>query len=391
MSKPIRFGIVAGEKSGDMLGAGLISALRVHYPHAEFTGIGGTAMIAAGCISLAPIDRLSVMGYVEPLGRLPELLRIKKRLHRHFVAKPPAAVICIDAPGFNLSLELGLRRHSIKTVHYVSPSVWAYREKRIHKIKKAVDLMLTLFPFETQIYQDYEIEVKCVGHPLADSIGFEDNKIQDRQGFGLAANDTVIALMSGSRGGEIKRLGPVFIAAAIAALQDCPQLKFLLPCSSPENRMQIKNLLASANIFPGEQFRVVDDSQLAISACDLVLLASGTATLEAMLLRRPMVVCYKLAAITYAIASRMMKIPYFALPNLLAGKQLVPEYIQHRASANALQQEIVNFVKHPTDVDGMLSEFDVIHRSIRLDASRQAAQAIVSFLQVNSAPKSGST
>ena len=381
MRKPQLFGIVAGEKSGDMLGASLVAALRKRYPDARFVGIAGSTMLDQGCETLAPMDRLSVMGFVEPLGRLPELLRIKQRLQDFFHDNPPTAFIGIDSPDFNLRLEAQLHQHNIKTVHYVSPSVWAYRAKRIHKIKRAVDLMLTLFPFETAIYQEHDIAVRCVGHPLADAIGFEDNKAECRHRLKLGQDDDVVALLPGSRSGEIKRLGPVFLEAALKSLQRCPQLKFVIPCSGAEARVQLKELIKKANIFTSEQFRLVDDSHDAISAANLVLLASGTATLETLLLRRPMIVCYKLAGLTYAIASRMVKVSYFALPNLLAGKQLVPEYMQHAVTVNVLRDEIIRFMVEEPDHTGLLDEFDVIHRALRLDASEQAASAISQLLE----------
>lgn len=380
MSNPLRFGIVAGEKSGDILGAGLIIALRQRFPDAEFVGLGGPEMMALGCRSLAAMDRLSVMGFVEPLGRLPELLKIKKDLQNYFYENPPAAFIGIDSPDFNLLLEKNFRKRGIKTVHYVSPSVWAYREKRIHKIKKAVDLMLTLFPFEQEIYRQHDIAVACVGHPLADTIDFEDRKTESRQALGLQQQDTVVALMPGSRGGEIKRLGPIFLAAALESLQQSSSLKFVIPCSGVEARAQIKALLRQLKLLSTEQFILVDDSHLAISGADLVLLASGTATLEAMLLRRPMIVCYKLAWLTYEIASRLVKVPYVALPNLLAGKQLVPEYIQRDVSVATLCDQIIEFTSNAPD-PSLLEEFDIMHRKLRLDASAQAAQAIADLIE----------
>jgi lipid-A-disaccharide synthase len=389
MSKALRFGIVAGESSGDNLGAGLIRALRAHYPNAEFVGIAGPEMLKLGCRTLAPLDRLSVMGFVEPLGRLPELFRIKRQLHSEFVANPPAAFIGIDTPAFNLRLEEPLRQHAVKTVQYVSPSVWAHGKNRIHKIKRVVDLMLTLFPFETAIYEEHGIAVECVGHPLADSIGFEDQKAESRAQLDLALADEVVALMPGSRGGEIKRLGPVFFAAAVEALQHCPQLKFIIPCSSASARSQITGLLRSASIFPGDQFVLVDDSHQAISAADFVVLASGTATLETMLLRRPMVVCYKLGALTYAIGSRIVKIPNVALPNLLAGKRLVPEFLQNEVTIERVRDEIVSFMAGQTNHEALLDEFDAIHRSIRLDASSRAAEAILRLLDLPINPDRG--
>lgn len=384
MSNAPLIGIVAGEKSGDILGAGLISALREKYPDAEFAGIGGPDMIALGFNSLAEMDRLSVMGFVEPLGRLPELFALKKRLKEFFVTRRPLVFIGIDNPDFNLRLEEELKQRNIKTVHYVSPSLWAYREKRIHKVKRAVDLMLTLFPFETAVYTQHGVAVKCVGHPLADTIGFEDKKVSSREQLGLGPEDSVVALMPGSRGGEIKRLAPVFLAAAVESLEVCPQLKFLIPTSSAANKAQIAELLREESIIGDQHFILVDDSHAAISAADLVVLSSGTATLEALLLRRPMIVGYKLAAITFAIASRIVKIPYVALPNLLAGRQLVPEYIQHDLTADKVREGIVSHMTGTEDHLALMQEFERIHKSLRLDASSQAAQAVTSLIENDS-------
>lgn len=384
MSKAPLIGIVAGEKSGDILGAGLISALREKYPDAEFAGIGGPDMLALGFNSLAEMDRLSVMGFVEPLGRLPELFALKKRLRKFFTDRHPLVFIGIDSPDFNLRLEEELKTDNIKTVHYVSPSLWAYREKRIHRVKRAVDLMLTLFPFETAVYEQHSISVKCVGHPLADTIGFEDKKLSSREQFGLNPDDAVVALMPGSRGGEIKRLAPVFLAAAVESLVDCPQLKFIIPYSSAANKTQIEALLREESSFRGEQFILVEDSHAAISAADLVVLSSGTATLEALLLRRPMIVGYKLAAITFAIASRLVKIPYVALPNLLAGRQLVPEFIQHELTSQRVREGIVRQLTGTEDHEALMQEFEQIHKSLRLDASVQAAEAVASLIEKDS-------
>lgn len=381
MSKAPVFGIVAGEKSGDILGAGLMMALREKYPDAEFIGIGGPDMIALGFQSLFPMERLSVMGFVEPLGRLPELFAIKKQLRKYFSANPPAAFIGIDSPDFNLRLEEELKQQNIKTVHYVSPSVWAYRKKRIYKVMRSVDLMLTLFPFETAVYERHNVPVKCVGHPLADTIGFENKKQLCREQLGLEADDAVVALMPGSRSGEIKRLAPVFLSAALESLQDHPQLRFLLPYSSASNKALLHTMLKNNGVFSGDQFKLVDDSHAAISAADLVVLSSGTATLETLLLRRPMIVGYKLAAATYAIASRLVKIPFVALPNLLAGRQLVPEYIQHKLTTETVRADIVKFMDKPESHEPLMQEFEKIHRSLRLDASAQAAAAIFALLQ----------
>jgi lipid-A-disaccharide synthase len=380
MVDSLTFGIVAGEKSGDILGASLIREMRQRYPTAKFSGIGGAAMIEAGCESLFELERLSVMGFIEPLGRLPELFRIKAKLRRHFIENPPDAFIGIDAPDFNLRLEKQLRQANIKTVHYVSPSVWAYREKRIFSIKKAVDLMLTLFPFETQIYVDHAIRAKFVGHPLADQIGFEDHQSQSRTELGLAPSATVVALMPGSRAGEINRLAPVFFAAAIQALEQNPKLKYVIPCSSLQSRLLIDQKLKQIGLLDGDNFQLVDSSHTAMSAADFVLMASGTATLEALLLRRPMIICYKLASLTYFLASRMVKIPSVGLPNLLAGERIVPEYMQDAVTVAALTEEILSFAKGGKATESMLAKFDDIHRMLRLNASGQAVDAIMEML-----------
>lgn len=384
MSQSQVFGIVAGEKSGDILGASLILEMRKRYPDAKFVGIGGDAMIAAGCQSLFKMERLSVMGFVEPLGRLPELFGIKRQLREYFTANRPLAFIGIDSPDFNLRLESELHSAGIKTVHYVGPSVWAYRAKRIVGIKKSVDLMLTLFPFETQIYKDHGIKVACVGHPLADQIGFTDEKQQTRTGLGIAQDTQVIALMPGSRSAEINRLAPTFFAAAIKSLHKHPGLQFLIPCSSGDNKRLIQDIMSQLGLLSGEQFTLLDDSRQAMSAADFVVMASGTATLEALLLRRPMVICYKLAALTYAIASKMVKIPNVGLPNLLAGKRLVPEYLQGQVTVDAVSAEITKFVSEPESTATMLKEFASIHNSIRLDASKQAVNAIESLVGITS-------
>jgi lipid-A-disaccharide synthase len=380
MTERVLFGIVAGERSGDILGAGLIKALKAHYPGAEFVGIGGPDMEAEGCVSLAPMERLSVMGFVEPLGRLPELFRIKHRLEQYFLDQRPLAVIAIDSPDFNLRMEKVLKQNQLTTVHYVSPSVWAYREKRIHKIKQAVDLMLTLFPFETAIYKQHEIAVQCVGHPLADQIGFEDERVQNRELLGLDKDAPVVTLMPGSRISEIDRLGPVFFSAAMESLAQLPGLKFLIPCSGAATRLRITELLRSIGTLGSDQFILLDDSRRAMSAANLVVMASGTASLEAMLLRRPMVVCYRLAGLTYAIASRMVKVRHIALPNLLAGRELVPEYIQGDVTVAALRDEIVGFFDKPMARESMLAEFESLHHALRKNASATAAQAIVDLL-----------
>ncbi len=375
----IHFGIVAGEKSGDILGAGLMRALRELYPAAHFSGIGGPEMERLGCDSLAPMERLSIMGLVEPLGRLPELLRIKRGLERFFLKTRPAAFIGLDSPDFNLRLAANLHKGGIRTIHYVSPSVWAWRKGRIRGIARSIDLMLTLFPFETGIYREHGVRVHCVGHPLADDIGFEDSRDQARRELSLDPAATVIALMPGSRKSEITRLAPIFLAAAAAAREKHPDLRFLIPCSGVENRRLLEQIIAQGE-FDGFEWSLLDQSHQAIAASDFVILASGTASLEAMLLRRPMAVCYKLAPLSHALASRIVKVDHMAIPNLLAGERLVPEYVQNDVNRKNLLREIERFMENRAPSEELLEKFAEQHNFLRKNASAQAANAIHELL-----------
>ena len=376
MSGVKKFGIVAGEQSGDILGASLMISMRERFPNAEFIGVGGSEMVSLGCDSLTSIDRLSVMGFVEPLSRLPELLSLKKRLQKRFFDEGIDTFIGIDSPDFNLRLAKALRGKGLKTVHFVSPSVWAYREKRIFSIKNSIDLMLTLFPFEQKIYKSHDVPSVCVGHPLADQLSGRDNRLGNRESLGISEKSTVIALLPGSRVGEINRLAPIFIDAAIESLQRYPGLKFVIPFSSPQSELLVKFYLEQANIIAGEQFMVVSDSHMALNASDFVITASGTATLEALFLRKPMVICYKMAPISFAIGSRMLKVPYIGLPNLLAGELLVPEYLQGAVNTQTLFSEIDNFMSSFQSFSYSMKQFDRIHETLRGGASDKAAEAM---------------
>lgn len=337
-------------------------------------------MLAEGFHSFFPMERLSVMGFIEPLGRLPELLRIKKTLETHFIASPPDVFVGIDSPGFNLRIEKVLHDHGIKTVHYVSPSVWAWGQKRIHKIAQAVDLVLALFPFETTIYDQHNVPVKFIGHPLADTIDIAADDLQHqaraRDLLGLSTQERIVALMPGSRRDEIARLGPIFIATAKRCLETSPQLQFVIPCANQERKVQVEHLLAEQSA--GAQFHVLDgQSHQAMLAADLVLLASGTATLEAMLLKRPMVVCYRLSPLTFALASRLLKVPYVSLPNLLASERLVPEFLQNEVTVENLSAELSALIGDDARRALLAQRFTQIHQEIRRDASRQAATAVL--------------
>lgn len=387
-------GIVAGETSGDILGAGLIRALRERYPHARFAGVGGPQMLACGFETITPMERLSVMGFVEPLGRLPELLRLKRDLVTLFQQQKPAVFIGIDSPGFNLRLEQPLHDLGIPVVHYVSPSVWAWGQKRIHNIARAVDLMLTLFPFESAIYQQHNIPVHCVGHPMADRIDPDADqqqvRAQARQALGLAdlpGDSSLVCLMPGSRRDEVARLAPVFLQAALACLKQQPGLKFLIPCANSLRLQQIQSLLeeflasqSNATALRAAFYVFDGQSHDAMRAADVVLQASGTATLEAMLLKRPMVVAYRLSALTWMLASRLVKVPHVSLPNLLAGEELVPEFLQDAVTPQALSTALLRWLEDAPAREHLVARFDQIHRSIRLDADAEAASAIARLI-----------
>lgn len=383
----MRIGMIAGEASGDTLGEGLIRAIRRLCPEATFEGIGGPKMIAEGFDSFVPMERLSVMGFVEPLARLPELLRIKRDLQNHFIASPPDVFIGIDSPGFNLRIEQVIHDHRIPTVHYVSPSVWAWGQKRIHKIAKATDLVLALFPFEIPFYEQHRVPVKLVGHPLADTIPMDGGGVAEqlaaRESLRVPLTGHYIALMPGSRRNEINRLGLAFIQTAQRLLQSDPTLKFLIPCANAQRFVQIQTLLAECGVSDG--FYVFEgQSHKAMRAADIVLLASGTATLEAMLLKRPMVVAYSLSPLTYALASRLLKVPYVSLPNLLAGERLVAEFLQHDVTVDNLAGEIQRLLTDTQAQQSLDAGFRKIHEQIRLDADAQAAHAVLDLAQQKS-------
>jgi lipid-A-disaccharide synthase len=369
----LRIALVAGEASGDILGSGLMRAIKARHPDAQFIGVGGPLMEAEGMRSYFPMERLSVMGLVEVLGRLKELLARRKLLIQTLIDEKPDVFIGIDAPDFTLNIELKLRQAGIKTVHYVSPSVWAWRQKRVLKIREGCDLMLTLLPFEARFYEEKGVPVRFVGHPLADTIPLEADRDAARAELGLDGGP-VVALMPGSRGGEVGRLGGLFFDAAERLLAQRPNIRFVLPCASPQRRVQIEQLLQGRDL----PLTLLDGrSHVALAACDAVLIASGTATLEALLYKRPMVVAYRLAPLTYWILKRMVKSPYVSLPNLLAQRLLVPELLQDAATADALADTLLPLLDNGAE---QTAGFDEIHRTLRRDASNQAAEAVLSLI-----------
>ncbi|GAB2882042.1 lipid-A-disaccharide synthase [Microbulbifer echini] len=378
-NRPVRIGVVVGEASGDILGAGLIQALQKRLPEVRFEGIAGPRMQALGAKSLFPMERLSVMGLVEPLKRLPELLKIRRTLREHFLENPPDLFIGIDAPDFNLSLEESLKAEGICTVHYVSPSVWAWRRGRIKKIARAINHMLTLLPFEAAFYRENQVPVTFVGHPLADDIPLQVNNSAARTELGFKVDDRVIALLPGSRGGEVRLLGPLFLQTARWCHQRNPDLKFVLPAANEQRLAELQEQLEG---YPGLPVTLLlGDSQKALGVSDCVLIASGTATLETMLLKKPMVVAYKLGRITYAIVSRMLHTPWVSLPNLLAQRELVPEILQSDATPENLGAALMRYFEDPLLSDQLQREFDDLHQQLRRNASERAADAVCSLLK----------
>jgi len=379
-NKPLCIALVAGEASGDTLGAGLIRALKQVHPDAEFIGIGGPRMQAEGLVSQVPMERLSVMGLVEVLGRLRELLRIRRELVDFLKQRRPDVFIGIDAPDFTLGVEQRLRDAGIPTVHYVSPSVWAWREKRVLGIRQSTDLMLTLFPFEEEVYRKHGVAVRCVGHTLADRIPLQPDRQAARQTLGLAGEAPVVALMPGSRNGELRKLGLLFLQTAAWCLQHNPQLRFILPCANPERRQQMEAILADSGLqLP---LTLLDgQGHEALAACDAVLIASGTATLEAMLFKRPMVVAYRMASLTFRILKRLVKVGHVALPNLLAGREVAPEFLQDAATPAAMGQALLDRLGPTPEREQAEAVFMQLHQLLRRDADQAAAEAVLELLR----------
>ncbi len=379
MSSSLRIGIVAGEASGDILGAGLIAALRRRFPDLEVEGIGGDLMIAEGVRSIYPLERLSVMGLVEVLGRLPELMGIRRHLRRHFTTTRPHLFIGIDAPDFTLNLEGSLREAGIPTVHYVSPSVWAWRRKRVFKILRTTDLMLTLFPFEARFYQDNGQRVCFVGHPLASQIPLEPDTAEARKDLGLPEDAEVVALLPGSRGGELKHLARPFLETARWLKQRRPDLRFVLPAAS-ETRLQMLRELLDGEFADLQVELHLKQSRTLMQAADVILIASGTATLEAMLLKKPMVVAYRMASLTHRILSRLIKSRFISLPNLLADAPLVPEVLQDEVRPEVLGPLLLQQLEDRSHADMLRQRFTEIHARLNCQADERAADAIVQLL-----------
>lgn len=378
LNKPLRIGIVAGELSGDTLGEGFIQAVKARYPDAEFVGIGGPKMIAQGCQSLFDMEELAVMGLVEVLGRLPRLLKVKAELVRYFTQNPPDVFVGIDAPDFNLRLELDLKNAGIKTVHYVSPSVWAWRQKRIFKIEAATNLVLAFLPFEKAFYDKFDVPCEFIGHTLADAIPLQSEPAAARALLGLEQDKKWLAVLPGSRGSELKMLAPTFIETCKLLHQQNPDLGFVVALVNQKRRQQFEQ--AWQQYAPELEFKLVDDTaRNVITAADAVMLASGTVALECMLLKRPMVVGYRVNALTAFLAKRLLKTEYVSLPNILAGEELVKEYLQDDCTPQNLFAEVSRLLEGNNQ--SMLNKFTEMHHWIRKDADQQAASAVLNLIE----------
>lgn len=374
--------LIAGEVSGDILGSGLIREIQRQVPGVRFEGIGGDRMKAAGMVSWYPMEMLSIMGLFEVLRHLPALLQLKKSLLERWAQSPPDIFIGIDAPDFNLRIEAALHVQGVTTVHYVSPSVWAWRQGRIEGIRRSVDHMLTLLPFEASFYEQHQVPVTFVGHPMADEIPLQPDrqKALDALSLGQAGLDkTVIAVLPGSRGGEVARLMPVFIETMQYLLRQRQDLHFVVPAANSLRLQQIQGLLEEHQDLPVTVVKGQARECMTFAASALV--ASGTVTLECMLVKTPMVVAYRLAPLTYWIMKLMMRAKHIALPNLLADERIVPELVQNAATPAALGRAILEQL-HPEKRATLLSRFTELHQAISANADEQAAKVVSQLLQV---------
>ncbi len=380
----VRIAIVAGEASGDLLASHLIEALRARLPNAQFFGIGGPKMVARGFDSWFPLESLAVRGYIEVLKHYREISGIRSELKRRLLANPPDVFIGVDAPDFNLALEKSLKRRGIATVHYVGPSIWAWRGKRIHKIGAAVSRILALFPFEPALYEKQGIPVTYVGHPLADMLPVDDGRNEARQLLGLADQQAVFALLPGSRQSELQYMAETFIETARAIHKRLPDALFLVPLATRETRLLFETALyrCSARELPIRM--LFGHAHDAMKASDAVLVASGTATLEAALLKRPMAIAYKMASFSYRLMRRMGYLPYVGLPNILAGKFVVPEFIQDDATPENMAQALLNFYSDKRTCALIADEFLDIHLQLKQNTAEKAARAVIDSL-----PQSG--
>ena len=376
----LRLGLVAGEASGDLLGGLLLQGLKQRWPQLMTVGIGGPKMAAQGLDRWWPHERLSVFGYVDALARLPELLRIRRQLGDRLLAERPAAFIGIDAPDFNFGLETRLRQSGLKTVHFVCPSIWAWRRERVRKLAAAADHVLCLFPFEPALLQAQGIAASFVGHPIADAIPLVPARAAARSALSLADDDSVVALLPGSRRSEIVHIAPRLLAAAALMQRQRPGLRFVMPVV-PGLRALVEPLLARHA--GAARIELLDgQSHAALAACDVTLIASGTATLEAALFKRPMVITYHVAWLNWQRMQRMGYQPWYGLPNILSGEFVVPELIQDAATPEALAREGLAWLDAPAKVAALTRRFEDLHHTLRQDTAQKATDAIAQILRL---------
>ena len=376
----IRIAIVAGETSGDLLAGHLIQALQAKLPNAVFFGIGGGKMIAQGFQTWYPLEKLAVRGYVEVLRHYREISGIRKELLKRLLADPPDVFIGVDAPDFNLALEKALKNRGVPSIHYVGPSIWAWRGKRIHKIGASVSRILALFPFEPAIYEKQGIPVSYVGHPLADILPLEDGRVNARELLGVPPQKAVFALLPGSRQSELQYMAKTFVATAQEINKQLPDALFLVPLATRETRLIFETALYECGARDLPIRMLFGHSHDAMMASDVVLVASGTATLEAALLKRPMAIVYKMAPLTHRLMRRMGYLPYVGLPNILAGRFVVPEFIQDDATPENLAQALVNLLADKKTSAAIRAVFYDMHLQLRQNTAEKAALAIIDYL-----------
>ncbi|OCG35767.1 lipid-A-disaccharide synthase [Gilliamella sp. Fer1-1] len=378
VNKPLTIALVAGETSGDILGAGLIRALKKHHPNIEFVGIAGPQMQAEGCQAWYEMDELSVMGIVEVLGRLRRILSIRRDITQRLIQLKPDIFIGIDAPDFNLSLEGKLKQAGIKTIHYVSPSVWAWKQKRVFKIKRNTNLILAFLPFEKAFYDKFDVPCRFIGHKMADDIALNPNQHAMRQQLGIPLNSRCIALLPGSRHAEVALLSAPFLKAAILLRKRYPDLHIVVPLVNAKRRQEFEQI--KAEIAPTLDVQLLDGhAREAMIASNAAILASGTVALECMLAKCPMVVGYKMKPFTFWLAKKLIKTPYVSLPNILAGKAIVPELLQQDCTPENITNHIISFLESDNSI--LKETFLSLHNQIRCNADEQAAQAVIDVIR----------
>jgi lipid-A-disaccharide synthase len=381
MSKVVRIAMVAGEASGDLLGAHLIAALKKQLPNAVFFGIGGPQMQGKGLDSWWPMSKLSVMGYWEALKHYREIAGIRRQLRKRLLDQRPDIFIGIDAPDFNLGLETSLKAAGIRTIHYVSPSIWAWRGGRIKKIARAVNRVLALFPMEPPLYETAQIPVSYVGHPLADIIPLETNRLTVREKLALPRDYPTFALLPGSRRGELEAMADTFVQTAkIIRERFLPDAIFVVPLATRETRLQFESAIYRQHAADIPIRLLFGHAQDAVGAADVALVASGTATLEAALIKRPMVITYKIARFSYWLMKRMAYLPYVGLPNVLCGRFVVPEILQAEATPENLADALVKLYEDKENAKAIVEAFTDLHLQLKQNTAEKAAQAVVACL-----------